>query len=172
MTHEFDRTAFATRLKQARKKAGLRSWSEAAKVAGISAHTLKSYERGEAMPNAEKLFLIARAYDVSIDGLLGMSDDSAPLPEGMVLCDQALLNRFFATTDPSELGAMLNHHPSFLLCMIEVSRGARLRSVAEALNLRDEISAHLHTHAPDALAAWRSRHLDGVSPAQDRSKDT
>lgn len=65
------------RLRKAREMAGL-SQLEAAKKLGISNGTLSGYERDYRDPDTRTLEKIANLYEVSVDWLLGLSDDPAP----------------------------------------------------------------------------------------------
>src|SRR5690625_4372330 len=63
----------AKRLKEARNKAGLKQ-IDAAKKLGISNGTLSGYERDYRDPDTEILHKMANLYEVSVDWLLGKSD--------------------------------------------------------------------------------------------------
>src|SRR5690625_5614034 len=63
----------AKRLKEARNKAGLKQ-IDAAKKQGISNGTLSGYERDYRDPDTEILHKMANLYDVSVDWLLGNSE--------------------------------------------------------------------------------------------------
>jgi len=47
---------------------------------GISQSTLSKYERGELIPTAENLIILAGFYRTSTDFLLDLTDDPAPYP--------------------------------------------------------------------------------------------
>ena len=64
---------FAERLQKIRKRNGF-SQFETAKALGISQPTVSSYEKGQTLPNMEKLLLLCNQLDVSADYLLGLSD--------------------------------------------------------------------------------------------------
>ena len=57
-----------------RKSRGLKQ-EEAAKLSGISYMSYRRYETGEREPTASTLWKIADFYDVSIDYLVGRSDE-------------------------------------------------------------------------------------------------
>ena len=61
------------RIRQCRIDAGL-SQSEAAKLAGISQQSISTYEKGTRIPLAPAIIAMARAYGVTTDYLLGVSD--------------------------------------------------------------------------------------------------
>lgn len=58
--------------RKARKDAGIRI-EQAAVELGVSATTLLSWERGDTKPDADKLVLMAKLYDVSADYLLQLA---------------------------------------------------------------------------------------------------
>lgn len=62
------------RLKEARKRAGLKQ-IEAAKKLGISNGTLSGYERNYRDPDTEMLNKMADLYGVTVDWLMGRSQD-------------------------------------------------------------------------------------------------
>lgn len=64
----------AKRLRKARDKAGYKQ-IEAAKKLGISNGTLSGYERDYRDPDTQTLHNMANLYDVSVDWLVGKSDD-------------------------------------------------------------------------------------------------
>ena len=64
----------AKRLKEARENAGLKQ-IDAAKKLGISNGTLSGYERNYRDPDTDILNRMAELYDVSVDWLLGNSND-------------------------------------------------------------------------------------------------
>ena len=69
------------RFKQCRVEAGLKQ-SVAAKMAGISQQAISAYETGAREPLVTAIIALARAYDVSTDYLLGITDERAPFPRG------------------------------------------------------------------------------------------
>lgn len=72
MTEERDqrREDVASRIREARAKAGL-TQAEVARLLGVSAHTVWSWEGGRVRPNQEHLVELARHCGVSTDWLLG-----------------------------------------------------------------------------------------------------
>lgn len=68
------RDVFSTRLTQLRLRTYVRKTQTAANI-GISYRALRSYERGENIPNIEALVKICRYYKVSADWLLGLEGD-------------------------------------------------------------------------------------------------
>lgn len=64
---------FAERLQETRKR-NSSSQFETAKALGISQPTVSSYEKGQTLPNMEKLILLCNQLDVSADYLLGLSN--------------------------------------------------------------------------------------------------
>lgn len=67
-------SGFATRLREARRKAGYAILDEAAKDLGVTREGYGRLERGRIMPRADLLLRLARLFRVSVDWLLGLSD--------------------------------------------------------------------------------------------------
>ena len=65
---------FGKRFKQCRIEAGMKQ-TVAAKAAGISQQSISAYENDEREPLATAIIALARAYGVSIDYLLGLTDE-------------------------------------------------------------------------------------------------
>lgn len=65
------------RFKECRLEAGMKQ-SVAAKVSGVSQQAISAYETGERVPLATAVIALARAYDVSIDYMLGLTDVRKP----------------------------------------------------------------------------------------------
>lgn len=66
-------TKFPERLKMVRKESGKKQ-REIAAVLGLKLRGYQSYEMGESEPNIEKLVMLADLFDVSIDYLVGRTD--------------------------------------------------------------------------------------------------
>lgn len=64
---------FAVRLSDFIKETGLSKRKFAEKV-GISAMSVSDWTTGKIQPNAESIYLICKAFDVSADYLLGLTD--------------------------------------------------------------------------------------------------
>lgn len=62
------------RVESARNEKGLSPTSVAASV-GVTAETIRRWERGEGSPDAEKLAVLATTLGVSLDYLLNFSDE-------------------------------------------------------------------------------------------------
>ena len=69
------------RFKECRLEAGMKQ-SVAAKVSGVSQQAISAYETGERGPVATAVIALARAYDVAIDDLLGLTDVRKPFYRG------------------------------------------------------------------------------------------
>lgn len=67
-------SAFSQRLKQLRSEAGL-TQTKLAKAIGITDRACRRYEAGENEPTMSVLQAIADQFNVSIDYLIGRSDD-------------------------------------------------------------------------------------------------
>ena len=65
------------RLKEARRQKGL-SQSELADLAHISRQAYSLYERNKRRPDWETMIVFAKALDVSVDYLLGLTEDPFP----------------------------------------------------------------------------------------------
>lgn len=70
---------FAKRLKEARKRKNLLQ-KELASLLGVSRTTVTSWENGTRVPEFETLQRIADVLEVSVDYLLGRSDNPSPTP--------------------------------------------------------------------------------------------
>ncbi|MGB9826072.1 MAG: helix-turn-helix domain-containing protein [Desulfofundulus sp.] len=70
---------FSERLKEARKKKNLLQ-KELATLLGVSRTTVTSWENGTRVPEFETLRRIADVLEVSVDYLLGRTDDPSPKP--------------------------------------------------------------------------------------------
>ena len=64
---------FAERLSEYLKDSGL-SKRKFAEKAGVSAMSVSDWTKGKIQPNAESIFLICKACDLSADYLLGLED--------------------------------------------------------------------------------------------------
>lgn len=64
---------FKTRLSEYLKESGISKRKFAEKV-GVSAASVSDWTNGKIQPNAESIFLICKAFDISADYLLGLSD--------------------------------------------------------------------------------------------------
>ncbi len=64
---------FAERLSEYLKESGL-SKRKFAEKAGVSAMSVSDWTTGKIQPNAESIFLICKACDLSADYLLGLED--------------------------------------------------------------------------------------------------
>ena len=85
-------SSFGMKLKELRKEKG---WSQdvLGEHVGIHGRHIGKYEIGKAMPNADTVIKIAKAFDVSIDYLL-LDDDTVPHHEK--IRDKSLLKKFQA----------------------------------------------------------------------------
>lgn len=110
---------FAQRLKEARMKAGF-SQAELSRKTGVAPATLSSYEVTDSpkKPTVEKVILIAKALNVSLDWLCGLTDSPVTEPENNeLIIDCELLLRViakFATDSPE---------PSVSVKLVDTSRG-------------------------------------------------
>ena len=65
---------FAERLKEERLAANLTT-SELSKKLNVAPRTIQRWERGDRMPDIDMLILVANALDVTIDYLVGRTND-------------------------------------------------------------------------------------------------
>lgn len=77
---------FADRLKEAR---GTRSQAEMAYVIGTTQATYCRWEKGTTEPSLDYLYKIGNALSVSVDYLIGLSDDPRPARGGAVVASNA-----------------------------------------------------------------------------------
>ena len=91
-----------TRIRECRENANL-SQKYVAITLGVSAPSVANWERGKTNPTHENLVRLAELFGVSVDYLLGLSDEpNAPAPEvARPLTDdeQILLDRYRALSD-------------------------------------------------------------------------
>ena len=69
-------------LKTLRKTRGYTSAKDFCKAIGISFSTYQNYESGSRVPTVEMLVKIADFYGVSVDYLMGRTDEKKPYPKG------------------------------------------------------------------------------------------
>ena len=72
------------RLYLLRKAAGL-SQIELGNMLSVSHHTISSYEKGKSDPSDETKVWLARYFGVTVDYLVGLSDEPSPSNAGQVL---------------------------------------------------------------------------------------
>ena len=68
-----DKSVFRTRLRELIKERGI-TITALAKELKISRQSVSKYINGSAYPNIERLFMIARFFDVSSDYLVGLTE--------------------------------------------------------------------------------------------------
>lgn len=66
--------SLAQKLKQLRLQAGLTQEQLAARI-GVSSRTIKHWKHGTRTPNAVSLLVLSRCFHVSVDWLLGRTDE-------------------------------------------------------------------------------------------------
>ena len=72
--------SLAQKLKQLRLQAGLTQEQLAARI-GESSRTIKHWEHGTRTPNAVSLLVLSRCFHVSVDWLLGRTDERWSTPQ-------------------------------------------------------------------------------------------
>ena len=83
-------------IKEARERAGY-TQKQLAEIIGVAPNTFHGYESGKHDPKSDLLIQIAKTCDVSVDFLLGLSDESAPpyaIPETDVADEKHLLQNY------------------------------------------------------------------------------
>ncbi|MGN0489374.1 MAG: helix-turn-helix domain-containing protein [Ruminococcus sp.] len=81
---------FGERLKRARERAGL-TQSDVQRSIGLGFRSLSRYENNTAAPDPETIAELVRLYDVSVDFVLGFSDEMGHAPHGSSLAPPAFL---------------------------------------------------------------------------------
>ena len=71
---------YRNRLRSLRKDRYLKQ-KEIAELLCVSQRTYSDYETGRIMVPVESLLYLAKFYDVSLDFILGVSDDKRPFPD-------------------------------------------------------------------------------------------
>jgi len=101
---------FETRLKSLRKEKNLNQ-SEVAEELGIARTTYANYEQGKRFPGKENLIAIAEYFGVSIDYLLGETDEkqSADKVINEISKDEELLEFYNAIKENNELKRLFKH---------------------------------------------------------------
>lgn len=80
---------FQTRLRELRESAGYKSQQAFADAFGVAQSTVGGWEAGKREPNYETTMRLARFFDVSVDDLLGLTDERTAPPEPAVPSDAA-----------------------------------------------------------------------------------
>ncbi len=73
-------TTLSNRIKTLRTERGL-TQEELGKICGVVKSTVSLYEHGKSVPNDQIKTEMCRYFGVSMDYLLGLTDDRAPTPE-------------------------------------------------------------------------------------------
>lgn len=90
---------FQTRLRELREAAGYKSQQAFADAFGVAQSTVGGWEAGKREPNYETTMRLARFFGVSVDSLLGHTDErAAPL--------EPLPSKTAAPSDPAYLEAL------------------------------------------------------------------
>ena len=76
----FIKENFIARLKTLREAKGV-STRKLGGAIGISSPAISQFENGTALPAIDTLVALAKFFDVSVDYLLGISDEPKPIPE-------------------------------------------------------------------------------------------
>ena len=85
-----NKTEFADRLKELRKKKGI-SQGELAALIEVHFTQVSRYERGETKPNAEAMTKLAKALDTTVDFLMNGTADDVVKDAGL---EKELISRF------------------------------------------------------------------------------
>lgn len=101
---------FETRLKSLRNERNLNQ-SEVAEELGIARTTYANYEQGTRFPGKENLIAIAEYFGVSIDYLLGETDEQQSLDKvvNKISDDEDLLEFYMAVKENEDLKRLFKH---------------------------------------------------------------
>ena len=66
--------SFSERIKELRRKNGM-TQEGLGKIIGVTPDSIYTYEKGKAYPEARNLLILADYFDVSLDYLMGRTDD-------------------------------------------------------------------------------------------------
>lgn len=87
------------RIRDIRKKCGL-TLKELGERVGVGESTMSQYETGKRQPDYEVLLRISDYFGVSVDYLLGKSDEKTPADDGeREICDDDIKFALFGTVD-------------------------------------------------------------------------
>mgnify|MGYP002713135892 CR=1 FL=1 len=146
----------AEKLRKARLEAGFKRFEDAARKAGISVNTLKSYEYGKFVPSALNLAALAGAYDVTTDWLLGMNAHPNGLPAGKALVDMETAQAILDAETREEILPHLHWHPPVTQCIQAIPGKAEILSLKEAMSLSQKLVAKVNRLAPDLAEKWEA----------------
>lgn len=135
-------------------EAGFKRFEDAAKQAGLSVNTLKSYEYGKFVPSALNLASLARAYQVTSDWLLGLSSDPKGLPAGRAVVDLDTAEGILSAETREQLLELLPPCPPITACIQPIPSRAHLMPLDEALTLSQKLAAKIHRLAPEWTERW------------------
>ena len=77
--------------------------TDIAEMLGITQQAYAHYENERRLPNVQMLCLLADYYNVSVDYLLGRTDEKSPTPKGAELSEEDMaLVRMLTDLSPSE----------------------------------------------------------------------
>lgn len=99
---------FQTRLKELREAAGYKSQQAFADVFGVAQSTVGGWEAGKREPNYATTIKLARFFGVTVDSLLGMDEEKAPLT---VISEEHLLASEYhqlSSEDQALIGSMIH----------------------------------------------------------------
>ena len=120
---------FAERLQLARKRANL-TQADVARALGVTPQAVSQWERGEAVPEHDKLVPLAKLYGVTVAWLLGEGElppDEGPRPIPEILGERDL--KVFAPVEGGSGEMVVSTEPIDLVprpwYMREVSEGTR-----------------------------------------------
>ncbi len=106
-----DENILGYRLSILRKESGLMQ-KEIAKKLGISAPTLSQYEKGGRSPDPNTLKQLADVYDVSVDYLLGRTNDRNKLYHSLIASDIRDIDDFLKDLENQvDIGLTFNGEP-------------------------------------------------------------
>lgn len=119
----------AGRLRELRARRGL-TQDQVARALQVHESAVSRWEGGSRFPTGEDLIALSELFAVSVDHLLGRSEQWAQ--PGSVLLDQGLLQRLEHAADTAEFDRLIEAHLAQAL-WLPVPEGAVLLPVAEAM---------------------------------------
>ena len=153
----------AERLRDTRERARL-TREQLAAQSKVSAETIANYELERAgEPSAIKLGLLAEALDVSVDYLLGRSEDARglvteDLPRKALILDSDTVDRIRSAKTEEDIGVLVDWNPPMVAWWFQVPAGARVVSPRELASLQEELVKHMAKVAKKTVTEWTRQH--------------
>ena len=126
----------AANLRELRARKGL-TQDQVARSLKVHESAVSRWEGGSRFPSGEDLLALSSQFGVSVDTLLGKSEQ--PAPAGCVLLDQALLDRLDRAKDTAEFDRLVTQAKGQAI-WLPVPDGAVLLPVAEAMRRTQKVA--------------------------------